>query len=62
VNRTKKDFGYGTIMIPIADQVMDINQLQGILQEAIDATAVPIHAVNTGFSLQGIDLGSRNLK
>jgi len=62
VDGTKKDFGYGTIMIPVADQVMDVQQLQNILQEAADATNVPIHSVNTGFSLQGIDLGSRNFQ
>lgn len=62
VNGAKKDFGYGTIMIPVADQVMEAQQLQRILQEAADATNVPIHAVSTGFSLQGIDLGSRNFQ
>ncbi len=62
VNGVPKDFGYGTIMIPVADQVMDAKQLQQILQEAVDATAVPIHSVNTGFSLKGIDLGSRNFR
>ena len=62
VNGAKKDFGYGTIMIPVADQVMDVEQLQRILQEATNATNVPIHSVNTGFSLQGVDLGSRNFQ
>ena len=62
VNGQRKDFGYGTIMISIADQNRTPEQLRIILQSVMNETNVPIHGVNTGFSLQGIDLGSRNFQ
>ena len=62
VNGQRKDFGYGTILISIADQNRTPEQLQIILQSVMNETNVPIHGVNTGFSLNGIDLGSRNFQ
>jgi len=62
VNGQKKDFGYGTMMIPIADQNRTPEQLRIILQSVMNETNVAIHGVNTGFSLQGVDLGSRNFQ
>ncbi|MFK7980057.1 MAG: M14 family metallopeptidase, partial [Saprospiraceae bacterium] len=62
VNGQRRDFGYGTIMVSIADQNRTPEQLRIILQSVMNETNVPIHGVNTGFSLQGIDLGSRNFQ
>jgi hypothetical protein len=54
-------FGYGAISIPLQVQSMskaDVNRaLVGISAE----TGLPFHALNTGFSLDGIDLGSGNV-
>lgn len=56
------DFGYGSLMIPVADQSLD----QGMLNQHINAAAnlanLDIHPVTSGFSLAGPDLGSRSFQ
>jgi hypothetical protein len=62
VNGKSHDFGYGTILIPVADQNLDKESLHQHIQNIAQLTNVPIHGVNTGFSLKGVDLGSRNFQ
>jgi hypothetical protein len=54
------DFNYGTLMIPVSRQSLDANTVFTIVSEAQQRFQVPIYATNTGFSVKGIDLGSRN--
>ncbi len=54
------DFNYGTLMIPVSRQSLDANEVFTIVSEAQQRFQVPIYATNTGFSVKGIDLGSRN--
>ncbi len=53
------DFNYGTLMIPVAKQAVNSDSLFAILQRASGDHHLPIFAAHTGYSLQGIDLGSR---
>jgi hypothetical protein len=57
-----KSFNYGSLMIPVSKQSISSDAIYNIIQHAQDKFEVPIYAVNTGFSLQGIDLGSRNMR
>ncbi|PQB05014.1 M14 family zinc carboxypeptidase [Aureitalea marina] len=58
----QKEFNYGTIMIPVSKQDMSPQQLHQFIQEAQQLWKVNIYAVSTGFSLEGIDLGSGNFR
>ena len=61
-NAGNRDFNYGTVMIPVSKQSKSSTEVFQIVQEAQQKFNVPIYATNTGFSTQGIDLGSRNLR
>jgi len=62
VNGVKKNFGYGTLVIPVADQNISSDELLAVLKEASLASGVDVLSVNTGFSLEGVDLGSNNVR
>lgn len=53
-----KDFGYGTLMIPVARQEADARLIHAAVEVATELAGVPAYAVNTGYSTRGIDLGS----
>ena len=50
-------YDYGTIMIPVQNQVLDPETLHTFLQDVAQDSRIKITAVNTGLA-QGIDLGS----
>lgn len=53
-----KKYDYGTLMIPVQSQSMDISRLQQLLKNVADKYAVRIHALRSGSSMLGSDLGS----
>lgn len=56
-----KAFNYGALVVPVSLQKKDVDSVFNIVQQAQKKYDVPVYAVNTGYSLQGIDLGSRNV-
>lgn len=59
----KMDFNYGTLLIPVSRQENKTSEeVFTILSEAQKKYKVPVYSTKTGFSLKGIDLGSRNFK
>lgn len=50
-------YDYGTIMVPVQNQVLDAEALHAFLSEVALDSRIKITAVNTGLA-QGIDLGS----
>ncbi|MBO3696824.1 M14 family zinc carboxypeptidase [Roseivirga sp. E12] len=57
-----KDFGYGTLMIPVNRQEMNSNLVHGFVEEATDLAGIRAYSVKSGFSAKGIDLGSGNFR
>lgn len=57
-----KPFNLGTILIPIQNQVMNKEEIQTKLQTLVDQYGVEIHAIPTGLTSSGIDLGSPNMR
>ncbi|WP_103069212.1 M14 family zinc carboxypeptidase [Aquimarina sediminis] len=58
----KKDFNYGSVMIPVSKQKKNSAEVYTIIKEAQRKFSVPVYAVNSGFSTSGIDLGSSNFR
>ncbi|PWL38311.1 zinc carboxypeptidase [Flagellimonas aquimarina] len=52
-------FGYGALVVPVSLQKKDANAVYQLVKQAQEKYHVPIYTVNSGYSLQGIDLGSR---
>jgi len=57
-----KQYSQGTLLIPVSLQKKAANALFEIVKSASKKHQVSIYDVNTGFSEQGIDLGSRNFR
>ena len=54
-----KKFNYGSLVIPVSLQKKDADAVFRIIQMAQQKYQVPMYGVHSGYSLSGIDLGSR---
>ena len=61
-NSGNKSFNYGSIMIPVSKQSKSIDEVHTIVKAAQSKYKVPIYTANSGFSTEGIDLGSNNFR
>ena len=61
-NNGVQSFGYGSVMIPVSLQSKSSSEVFSIIREAQEAFKVPIFSTNSGYSTQGIDLGSNNIR
>ena len=57
-----KDFSYGSLVIPVANQTISTDSLFKVVKETAAFAQVKFTSANSGFSLKGIDLGSNNIK
>jgi hypothetical protein len=62
VNGAKKNFGYGTLVIAVADQHLSADELYTTIKQTSATAGVEVISVATGFSAEGIDLGSNNIR
>jgi hypothetical protein len=53
-------FSYGTIMIPVSSQTMPGDELKKLMESVAKDCRITIYGVSTGFTEQGMDLGSSN--
>ncbi|WP_139920270.1 M14 family zinc carboxypeptidase [Hymenobacter sp. DG01] len=56
------DFGYGTLVIPVAAQKLPADSVFQVVSRVGRQQQVSFTGVGTGFSLSGIDLGSNNVR
>ncbi len=59
VGAESRMFNYGALVIPISLQKKDANAVYQLVQKAQKKYEVPVYSIGTGYSLKGIDLGSR---
>ncbi len=60
LNGKTEAFDYGTIFISVRQENKSVQELYQAIQFAINGTTVEVFAVNSGFALGGIDLGSNS--
>ncbi|MCI4666596.1 MAG: zinc carboxypeptidase [Bacteroidia bacterium] len=62
----KMDFNYGSVIIPIQKQTGKLKKSEELLafinKEIVGKLNVPVYSTKTGFSSQGLDLGSNNFE
>jgi len=58
----EKSFSAGSISIPVSVQKISADSLYNIIQQVVEENGVAMTSVTTGLSLQGVDLGSGNVK
>ncbi|MDP1843477.1 MAG: M14 family zinc carboxypeptidase [Sediminibacterium sp.] len=62
VNGQPKSFGYGSISIPVYNQLISADSIFNLVKTVSEQSSVTIHSLTTGYSTEGIDLGSGLLK
>jgi hypothetical protein len=58
INGEMKDFGYGTIFIPLNDQPLTENEIYKFTEKIAKEIGIDFYGLTTGLSPKGIDLGS----
>ncbi|MDG1398697.1 MAG: M14 family zinc carboxypeptidase [Polaribacter sp.] len=58
----EKYFNYGSLLIPVSKQKFKSDAIFKIIATAQKKFNIPVFATNSGFSLNGIDLGSNNFR
>ncbi|MBK7808573.1 MAG: zinc carboxypeptidase [Saprospiraceae bacterium] len=53
---------YGTLMLPVAKQKMTADEIFSHMQEVQNKFQIPIYDLPTGYSVQGVDVGSRHVQ
>jgi len=61
-NEGVKNYGYGTLMIPVARQEVSPELVHAFVEEATELAGIKAQSVSSGFSTSGIDLGSGNFR
>jgi len=59
VGNGSKSFNYGSLVVPVSLQKKNTQEVYDLVQKAQKKYEVPLYAVDSGYSLKGIDLGSR---
>jgi len=62
IDQENHQFNRGTLLIPVSLQDIDSNKLYELVKTVSKNYNIQAYAVNTGYSTQGIDLGSRNFR
>jgi hypothetical protein len=62
VDGKKEDFTFGTIQVPVDDQVLNENQIFDLVSSVSKNTGIDFYGLTTGLSPNGIDLGSNNFE
>ncbi|MEX0996928.1 MAG: M14 family zinc carboxypeptidase [Flavobacteriaceae bacterium] len=57
-----QEFGYGSILLPVAGQKMSADALYELVQALANENQLPVYAAKTGLSSEGIDPGSNNFR
>lgn len=60
LNNKEEVFDYGTIVIPVSTQEISVSELENSIKHAIAETGVDAYTLPSGFSAEGIDLGSNS--
>lgn len=62
VNGIEKKFGYGSLVISVQQQRIDGTALYDAIKKAATEANIQVHAVQTGYNIAGIDLGSNYVR
>jgi len=60
-NNQTKEFGYGTLMIPLGLQALSKDSIYSVVNKYVKQYNIPATAINIGRNGMGINLGSRSL-
>lgn len=62
IDGKRQDFGYGSLVIPVGLQRLGKAELYDAVKTAAEQSGVPFQSVGTGYSVEGVDLGSNYVR
>lgn len=62
IGGTSKSFNYGALVLPVSLQKKSAEAIYTLLAAAQKKYQVPMYALETGYNIKGIDLGSRSIQ
>lgn len=62
IEGTSKSFNYGALVLPVSLQKKSTEAIYTLLAAAQKKYQVPMYALETGYNVKGIDLGSRSIQ
>ncbi len=62
VNGNNKAFNYGALVLPVPFQKKSADEVYKLVQKAQNKFQVPAYGLATGYSVKGVDLGSRYIR
>jgi hypothetical protein len=62
INNEKKNFGYGTVVVPVNLQRISADSLYSLMSSVSAATNIQIHSFGTGYNAGGVDMGSSYIR
>jgi len=57
-----REFGYGTILVPVGPQDVPADEIHALMRQAADEDGVTVYALGTGRTIDGIDIGSPSFR
>jgi hypothetical protein len=62
INNEKKNFGYGSVVVPVQQQRISADSLYSLMSSVSVSTHIQIHSLNTGYNAGGVDMGSSYMR
>jgi hypothetical protein len=62
INSEKKNFGYGSVVVPVNQQRISADSLYALMNAVSTSANIQIHSLATGFSAGGVDMGSAYMR
>lgn len=62
VKGQERNFGYGTLVVSVQQQMLTPDSLYRLMQSASQQAGIVVHSVPIGYSPKGVDLGSNQIR
>ncbi|MGE0770324.1 MAG: M14 family zinc carboxypeptidase [Cyclobacteriaceae bacterium] len=62
VNGVRREFGFGTLVVSVTDQIVSADEVYAAVKEAQRISGIDVYTVDTGKSAEGVYLGSNNVR
>lgn len=62
INNEKKNFGYGSVVVPVNQQRISVDSLYNLMSNVSASTNIQIHSIGTGYNAGGVDMGSSYMR
>lgn len=62
INNEKKNFGYGSVVVPVNQQRISLDSLYNLMSSVSASANIQIYSLGTGYNAGGVDMGSSYMR